>query len=606
MKQHSRDQSLGFHSKPPLSDLTLDNGSRIAVIGGGPAGSFFSFFALDMADRRGLDIEVDIYEPRDFSKPGPAGCNMCGGIVSESLVQNLSVEGISLPSSVVQRGIDSYVLHMDVGSVHINTPLQEKRIGAVYRGPGPRDLKEFKWGSFDGHLQKLAVEKGAKVIQERVAEIAWADGYPEIKTKEQPPRSYDLLVVSVGVNTAVLKLFQELNIDYQPPGTTKTFIREFYLGEDKVSKTLGSSMHVFLLDIPRLEFAAIIPKGDYVSLCLLGEEIDKELIDSFLESPELRQSLPPELDLTKGSCQCSPRINIRGAFRPYGDRIVFIGDSGVTRLFKDGIGAAYRTAKAAAATAIFSGVSEADFRRHFMPTCRSISRDNSIGKVVFGVASQIQHRRFARRALLRMTRREQEDLGSKLRMSTVLWDMFTGSAPYREILMRTVLPSFWLRFGGDLITSLLARNADQDRGKVRTSGDHRNIGALGKSYQPGDILLQQGQVNEGMHIILEGQVALMHERDGKETFLGVRGTGEVLGETEALEKDSQMAKVVALSPVRLLTVDKVNFTRRLNEDPSMVYRLFQLMSRRQRELSHEVVLLNQEIDKLTERSSSGR
>lgn len=41
-----------------------------------------------------LDLHVDIYEPRDFTKPGPAGCNMCGGIVSESLVQALAVEGV--------------------------------------------------------------------------------------------------------------------------------------------------------------------------------------------------------------------------------------------------------------------------------------------------------------------------------------------------------------------------------------------------------------------------------------------------------------------------------------------------------------------------------
>ena len=38
-------------------------------------------------------------------------------------------------------------------------------------------------------------------------------------------------------------------------------------------------MHVFLLDIPRLEVAAIIPKGDYMSLCLLGADIDSALVD---------------------------------------------------------------------------------------------------------------------------------------------------------------------------------------------------------------------------------------------------------------------------------------------------------------------------------------
>ena len=183
--------------------------------------------------------------------------------------------------------------------------------------------------------------------------------------------------------------------------------------------------------------------------------------------------------------------------------------------------------------------------------------------------------------------------------------MFTGSAPYREILMRTLLPSIWLRFGGDLIASLLPTRAKRDQEQVDAPPDIDEMGALGKPYQPGDVLLKQGQTNEGMHIILDGQVALMHEQDGQETFLGLRGTGEVLGETGILEKDSQMAKVVAVSPVRLLTVDKENFSRRINEDPSMAYRLFQLMSRRQRELSHEVVLLNREIDRLAEQNDSG-
>ncbi len=47
-------------------DFQLHDGSRVGVIGGGPAGSFFSFFLLDTAKRVDLDIHVDIYEPRDF------------------------------------------------------------------------------------------------------------------------------------------------------------------------------------------------------------------------------------------------------------------------------------------------------------------------------------------------------------------------------------------------------------------------------------------------------------------------------------------------------------------------------------------------------------
>jgi CRP-like cAMP-binding protein len=66
------------------------------------------------------------------------------------------------------------------------------------------------------------------------------------------------------------------------------------------------------------------------------------------------------------------------------------------------------------------------------------------------------------------------------------------------------------------------------------------------------------------------------------------------------EKEVQMATVRAVSRVRVLTVDKKNFLGRVHEDPSLAYRLFQLMSRRIRELSQQVALLNRELDRLTQ------
>ncbi len=438
-------------------DLQLDDGSRVAVIGGGPAGSFFSFFLLDTANRIDLDLQVDIYEPRDFSSPGPKGCNMCGGIVSESLVQMLATEGIMLPSTVVQRGIDSYTLHMDVGSVRINTPVEEKRIGAISRGSGPRDIRKIKWDSFDGYLQKLAVDKGAHVINERVREITWVDERPRLKTGKVLSEAYDLLVFAVGVNSASRKLLADFDSDYTPPQTTRTYIQEYYLGEELIAEVLGSSMHVFLLDIPRLEFAAIIPKGDYVSVCLLGEEVDKELVQEFMNAPEVKACFPVDWSPDARSCFCSPRISVAGAKQPYGDRFVFVGDCGVTRLYKDGIGAAYRTSKAAATTAVLQGISARDFEEHYRPAYQRIETDNLIGKFVFFVTRQIQRRKFTRRAVLRMTAKEQTKIPSKRRMSMVLWDTFTGSAPYREILLRTFGPQFLIRLCGDIAISLTTR-----------------------------------------------------------------------------------------------------------------------------------------------------
>ncbi len=436
------------------SKLQLDDGSQIAVIGGGPAGSLFSYFLLDMARRVGIDIQVDIYEPRDFSVPAPLGCNMCGGIVSESLVQILATDGINLPPTVVQRGIDSYVLHMDVGDVRIETPLHEKRIAAVHRGSGPRGIKEVKWGSFDGFLQALSLKRGARLVQERVSSINWEDGRPQVKTRSGAPQVYDLIVGAVGVNTSALNLFEELGFGYRPPKATKTYICELACGQETVQKYLGNAMHVFLLNLPRLKFAAIIPKGDYVTVCMLGERIDQALVQAFLDTPEVKRCLPPNCDAVQAPCHCSPWMNISGANQPFADRVVLIGDCGVSRLYKDGIGAAYRTAKAAATTAVFQGISAEDFRRGYWPVCQGIATDNTVGKVVFSITRLIQMTRFSRHAVLHMVTSEQQQEAGPRRMSGVLWDTFTGSAPYRDVFLRSLHPDFLSRFLWNVAVSI--------------------------------------------------------------------------------------------------------------------------------------------------------
>jgi flavin-dependent dehydrogenase len=433
-------------SEQNLSDFKLNENSRIAVIGGGPSGSLFTYFLLNMAERVDLKLHVDVFETRDFENPGPPGCNMCGGIISETLMQTLVTEGIELPPNVVQRGIDSYFLHMDVGSVKIDTPLQEKRIAAVYRGGGPKGNSELEWGSFDGYLLKLARYKGAQLIDDRVVDVALSNGRPEIKTRGGIVRTYDLLVVAVGVNSPTLKLFQDLNLGYKPPETTKTYICEYYLGNEGIGKNLGSSMHTFLLKIPRLEFAAIVPKGSYATVCMLGYKIDKELVQSFLNDPAVKKNFPQNWDSEKGVCQCSPRMNLSAAKTPYAERLVFLGDCGVSRLYKDGIGAAYRTAKAAARTSIFEGVSAENFQDHFWPTCKSLKNDNAIGKLIFLIIGQLQKIKLTRKTILRMVSKEQKNEGKKRRMSTVLWDMFTGSAPYKEVFFRTLHPFFLMSF----------------------------------------------------------------------------------------------------------------------------------------------------------------
>ena len=441
-KEKSLSQDFVSSTGASASRIELENGNKVAVVGGGPAGCFTAYFLKTMSEMIGLEIEVDIFEPHDYTQTGPVGCNHCGGIISETLVQLLAADGINLSDFIVQRGIDSYVLHMDAGTVHIETPLHEKRIAAVHRGAGPRGVTRSKWGSFDGFLLNMAVDQGAKVIPDRVENICWTnDGRPQVKSRMGLPQIYDFVVGAIGINTNALKIFEGLDFGYKTPEVTKTFICELPLGETLIHEYLGNSMHVFLLDMPRLEFAALIPKGEFVTVCLLGEDIDKEMVEQFLGSFEVQACLPPEWLVPAKLCHCAPRINVQGALRPYADRIALVGDCGATRLYKDGIGAAYRTAKAVASTAILKGISQEDFDRHYLPTYKGIMTDNRIGKLVFLVTHLIQKAKIGRKAILRMVSEEQKK-GTKPRMSTVLWDTFTGSTTYREILINSLHPAF--------------------------------------------------------------------------------------------------------------------------------------------------------------------
>jgi CRP-like cAMP-binding protein len=113
-------------------------------------------------------------------------------------------------------------------------------------------------------------------------------------------------------------------------------------------------------------------------------------------------------------------------------------------------------------------------------------------------------------------------------------------------------------------------------------------GALGKVYEDGDVIIRQGDVGECMYVVQEGEVEVFVDREGREVRLAVRGEGEMIGEMAVFEREVRSASVRALGRARVLTLDKKNFMKRINEDPTLAFRIVETMSRRIRELSEEV------------------
>jgi CRP/FNR family cyclic AMP-dependent transcriptional regulator len=119
----------------------------------------------------------------------------------------------------------------------------------------------------------------------------------------------------------------------------------------------------------------------------------------------------------------------------------------------------------------------------------------------------------------------------------------------------------------------------------------KRTGALGKVYEDGEVIIQQGEVGDCMYVIQDGQAEVVVEKAGEEARLAELGEGDFFGEMAIFENEVRMATVRAVGQARVLTVDKKTFLQRIHEDPSLAYRMVQTMSRRIRDLNAEVVRL---------------
>ncbi|MEE8552980.1 MAG: hypothetical protein V3S72_06740 [Desulfobacterales bacterium] len=418
------------------SDFTLDDNAKVAVIGGGPSGSLFSFFALNMAKMIDKKIDVTIFEPKDFTRDGPIGCNRCAGVISEHLVQALAIEGINIPPEVVQRGINSYVLHTQRGNVHIESPAAEKRIATVYRGGGPLGIKEKDRESFDNFLLNCAIQEGASHSSLRIDGIRNNDK-PVITSGGRDIMEADLIVGAFGVNSAAWKIFEGLDIGYKKPKTTSAFITELELDHETVSGNFGSSIHIILIPEPKnIKFAGLIPKGRYVSLCILGKDIDQQTVKGLLNTPIVRELLPDSV-MSDKFCKCFPKLSLTTAKGGFADRMVVIGDAGSTRLFKDGIGASYIMGKAAATTAVLHGVGKEHFSAHYLPVYNRTKIDNIYGRFVFGTTNAYKNIAPLTESMVNVIKKEQQKRNEAFpRLSSMLWDTFTGNETYKNIFLR--------------------------------------------------------------------------------------------------------------------------------------------------------------------------
>jgi len=114
------------------------------------------------------------------------------------------------------------------------------------------------------------------------------------------------------------------------------------------------------------------------------------------------------------------------------DRLVMVGDASFSRHYKNGIESAFLTAQMAAETSLKHGIDAITFRTHYIKQAtKKILYDNRYGRLlfkmndIFSAVPILTHSHF--------TIAEKKDSGPAKRVRSILWNMFTGNIPYKDI-----------------------------------------------------------------------------------------------------------------------------------------------------------------------------
>lgn len=410
--------------------MKLGQGSRISIIGGGPAGCFAALHAEKLGRERSLTFDIRIFDPA-HKEGGSISCKGCAGILSWRLREGLRELGLELTEEVIQEEILSYVVHVPGGSFFLNRPSASRRIVSVYRGNYPCRRPDERPNSFDDFLRQAAIERGIRILPEAVRRIE-SHAHPVVMTNKGEYEC-DFIIMAAGVNG----LQEAILPRYRRPALARMAQGEIA----RTEKWLRGRVIVFFDQPKEIFFAAMIPKRSYANISLLSKTLQvAHPVSRFFEHDigRLKELYPSSPRLI---CKCNPLIAIGKAKRCFGRNWVAVGDAAISRLYKDGIGSAYRTSKKAVETAIVHGASQRAFKRNYGPYCRSIALDNSIGRLLFRLISFMLKNRLLSRAIEISIRAEQRSKHKTGAHSRFLWGLLTGDQSYRTLLTGIIRPA---------------------------------------------------------------------------------------------------------------------------------------------------------------------
>lgn len=105
-----------------------------------------------------------------------------------------------------------------------------------------------------------------------------------------------------------------------------------------------------------------------------------------------------------------------------------------------------------------------------------------------------------------------------------------------------------------------------------------------QSYEPGSVIVRQGDDADTFYIITKGQVEVLREQDGQEIVVSRLGSGQYFGEIGLLHGGKRTATVRAADDVEVMALDRSTFSGLVDESDMGRQEMDRLIRQRVRQL----------------------
>lgn len=399
----------------------LTEGACVVIIGGGPGGAACGIALKRLIAAMNRSLRVVLYEGKRFA--AESHYNQCVGVLSPPIDRILEEElGVAFPRHLIQRYITGYILHGEREQILLK---DEKAPSYAVRRV-----------QFDAYLLDQARACGVEVIQSRVTDLEFhADRV--VVYSESVPQEADVVVAAFGLDYGSAHALSSVT-PYRQPRFLDSIVTKIHPPEGFMP-AFGGHIHAYLPPWPQVEFGAITPKGNHLTVNVAGARVDANWMDRFLAWEPVGSVLPPvdrrhptsagDLRYFKGRF---PVSIARGFF---GDRYVVVGDAaGLVRAFKGkGVNSACLSGLWAAESMLTRGISRAAFAEGYARACAETVTDLPYGRAVrllaiVGAAGHLLD------PLIAVARNEPI-------LRSALFDAVSGHRSYRAIVAELLRPA---------------------------------------------------------------------------------------------------------------------------------------------------------------------